>query len=432
MRGCRSLHQVVICLALAMVGAPVLGAPTIEVRDALEPVLDALLMAYEGEGPAVVADPADPVDLVLGAGEVAWDDLGSVAVLPDATLTLVSDDAEARAFQRFATSAAGQRALIDAGLLPASVTVVDQAGKTVEVPQPVARLASPYGVATYLAYGVGAGDRIVVAGFLGARDPAGAAAMERVDPRFPDLASVAAQETTSVEYLATLSPDLVFAAARSEWVPSVEAIGIPVLTFDGESPAGLREAMRLAGSVLGPDAASRAEAWIRYYDDVLARVENATSEGQDPTTVLFTGTERTRVASGAMYQTALIEAAGGQSVTEDLTGYWNDVGVEQVLFWNPELILVPPYGGASVEAVLEDPEWGLLQAVQDERVRRMPKLVAPWDTPVPDSVLAVVWLAEVLHPEAAGLSCSEEVAFFYPRFYGYAIGEDEVAALCDR
>ncbi len=363
---------------------------------------------------------------------MAWDDLRSVAVLRDAVLTLVSDDQEARAFQRFATSAAGQGALIGAGLLPASVTVVDQAGKRVEVPQPVARIASPYGVATYLAYGVGAGDRIVVAGFLGARDPAGAAAMERIDPRFPDLASVAAQETTSVEYLATLSPDLVFAAARSEWVPSVEAIGIPVLTFDGESPAGLREAMRLAGAVLGPDAASRAEAWIRYYDDVLARVDEATGDGADATSVLFTGTERTRVASGVMYQTALIEAAGGRSVTEDLVGYWNDVGVEQVLFWDPELILVPPYGGASVEAVVDDPEWGLLQAVRDERVRRMPKLVAPWDTPVPDSVLAVVWLAEVLHPEAAGLSCAEEVAFFYPRFYGYAITEDEVAALCGR
>ena len=145
------------------------------------------------------------------------------------------------------------------------------------MPQPVERLASPYGVATYLAYGLGAGERIVVAGFLGARDPAGAAAMERIDPRFPTLASVAAEQATSVEYLATLEPDLVFAAARSEWIESVEAVGMPVVAFDGESAERLREAVRLAGALLGPDAASRAEAWVAYYDDVLARVAAATA-----------------------------------------------------------------------------------------------------------------------------------------------------------
>ena len=46
-------------------------------------------------------------------------------------------------------------------------------------------------------------------------------------------------------------------------------------------------------------------------------------------------------------------------------------------------------------------------------------------------MLAVVWLAEVLHPDAE-LACADEVAFFYPRFYGYAIGADEVAELCGR
>lgn len=428
MRGCRPIVPFVLSLALSAVGAAALAAPTVTVPGALAPVFDALVAGYPGAAPIAV-DAAG--DLELRAGAVAWDDLTSVAVLPDAVLTLASEDADARAFQRYAAGADGQRALIVAGLLPASVSVVDQTGKTVTVPQPVERLASPYGVATYLAYGLGAGERIVVAGFLGARDPAGAAAMERIDPRFPTLASVAAEQATSVEYLATLEPDLVFAAARSEWIESVEAVGMPVVAFDGESAERLREAVRLAGALLGPDAASRAEAWVAYYDDVLARVAAATADTGSMPSVLFTGSQRTRVASGAMYQSALIAAAGGRSVTTDLSGYWNDVGVEQVLVWDPEWILVPPYGGASVAAVLEDAEWGLLEAVRAERVVRMPKLVAPWDTPTPDSVLAVVWLAEVLHP-GADLVCADEVAFFYPRFYGYAIGADEVAELCSR
>jgi hypothetical protein len=35
----------------------------------------------------------------------------------------------------------------------------------------------------------------------------------------------------------------------------------------------------------------------------------------------------------------------------------------------------------------------------------------------PDSVLALVWLTEVLHPGPDGLSCVDEAIFFYRRFY---------------
>jgi iron complex transport system substrate-binding protein len=355
-----------------------------------------------------------------------------VVVVPGAVLRLVTDDPEAGAFQRFATSPDAQRALIAAGLLPAAVTVRDQGGRELTVAQPVTRLASPYSLATYLAYGVGAGDRVVAAGFLGARDPDGIAAMTRIDPRFPDLVAFAGQETTNVEAIAALAVDVVFASARSEWIASVESIGVPVVVFDGESKAQLVDAMRLAGSLFGPDAAARAEAWVAYFEDVSDRIALATGGLTDPPRVLFTGTSRTRVASGAMYQSFLVEAAGGVNVSSSLGGYWNDVNVEQVLLWDPAVVLVPPYGQASVAAVVEDPAWRLVRAVRGHDVYRVPKLVAPWDTPVPDSVLALVWLTEVLHPGLTDLSCEAESQFFYLRFYGYGLSSEEAADLCRR
>jgi hypothetical protein len=265
-------------------------------------VFDALADAYPDEPSAVAAAGAD---LRLFGGEVDWRATDAVVVVPGAVLQRLVDGDEARAFQRFATSVDGQRALVAAGLLPATVTVRDQGGRDVTVVQPVARLASPYSLATYLAYGVGAGDRVVAAGFLGARDPDGIAAMTRIDPRFPDLVAFAGQETTNVEAIAALAPDVVFASARSEWIASVEAIGVPVVVFDGESKAQLIDAMRLAGALFGPDAAARAEAWVAYFEDVSARVATATAGLADLPRVLFTGTSRTRVASGQMYQSFL-------------------------------------------------------------------------------------------------------------------------------
>ena len=414
---------------LVAVGAFAAASAEVRVAPDVDEVFVALAQAYPGARPQATDAGAQ---LLLQRGDVALRDLDSVVVVPGVTLTLLADDADARAFQRFATSPDGQRALIAAGLLPDRVTVVDQGGRELTIAQPVERLASPYSLATYLAYGVGAGDRVVAAGFLGARDPDGIAAMTRIDPRFPDLVAFASQETTNVEAIATLTPDVVFASARSEWIESVEAIGVPVVVFDGESQAQLIDAMRLVGALFGPDAAARAEAWVAYYEEVVDQVVAFTSVLDELPRVLFTGTERTRVASGEMYQSFLVTAAGGVSVTAGLSGFWNDVGVEQVIGWSPEVVLVPPYGRASVAAVLEDPTWRTVPAVRDGAVYRVPKLVAPWDTPVPDSVLALVWLTEVLHPGLVGLSCVDETTFFYRRFYQYDISPEEAAGLCRR
>lgn len=416
---------IVVALLVATAAA---AAPSVRAEADLAPLLTALADAYAA-GIVVVDDAAD---LVLERGSLDWRSEDTVAVTSDAVLRMLVDTAEAQAFLRFAVSVDGQRALVGAGFLPSSVAIEDQDGRSFDLAQPVERIFSPYGLATYMVYALGAADRLVNANYLGARDPEGAAAMTRIDPRFREIGVDAPEDTTNAEFVATLTPDLVLASTDSDWVVPVEAIGIPVIGFEGESLERMRDAMRILGAALGPDAAARADAWIAYYDDVLAKVERATAGATERPRVLFTGTERTRVASGAMYQSAVIEAAGGTSVTAHLGGGWNDVDIEQVLVWDPELVLVPPYGRASVEAIVEDPEWQLLEAVRSGNVLRVPKLVAPWDTPVPDSVLAVVWLAEVLHGDLTGLDCAGETTYFYRRFYDYDITPDEVTALCGR
>jgi iron complex transport system substrate-binding protein len=126
----------------------------------------------------------------------------------------------------------------------------------------------------------------------------------------------------------------------------------------------------------------------------------------------------------------MIEFAGGISVSSELSGYWQEVNLEQIALWDPDVIIVPPYGGASVKAIVESQEWQILDAVQKGQVYRMPKLVVPWDTPAPDSVLGIVWLAQLLNPRTIDLDCSAEANYFYNTFYNYKITEDEIATIC--
>ncbi|GAB4409856.1 MAG: hypothetical protein Kow00106_03540 [Anaerolineae bacterium] len=347
--------------------------------------------------------------------------------------TLAADTSLKAGFLHFVVSADGQQIAIDRGLLPAAVEVIDQDGVTVRVPQPVRRLITAYGVATYYAYVVGATDRIVAASYVGVRGPASQDAMRRVDAGFDQrftAMSVMGQQETNIEELAALRPDVVFVSARTQWIAAVEELGIPVIRFEGESPQRLKEAVTLTGTILGPDAAYRAAMFTAYYDEMVSNIRQQTAGLSTRPRVYFSGTAPLRTISRDMYQTAMIELAGGVSVSQDLTGYWNDVNLEQVVLWDPDVIFVPTYGGATVEAFTASEEWQIVRAVQEGRVYQLPQFISPWDTPVPDSTLGIIWIAEKLHPDQLNLDCAAQAQHFYRRFYEYAMPVEEAQVLC--
>ncbi|MCB2210341.1 ABC transporter substrate-binding protein [bacterium] len=407
---------------------------TIQAPEGQQPALTALYQTFfAGEVPSFVDSDADLLATAPTESEFVPTEIPA-AFLPDTVLVSQSDSAEVADFIAFAISPAGQQVLIDAGALPATVTVTDQGGNVVELAQPIKSLISTYGPVTAMVYAVDAETPLVAASYLGARDPFGAAAMENIDPRFQDLIGddYFSQSEFNLEEAARLDPDLIVTSLRTEWLDTVAELGIPFVLYDAETPDRLKEAMLLTGQLFGPHATLQAETWVDYYDWLTQTIlsETGTIPDQDRPSVLFTGTDPQRVASGDMYQTSLIEIAGGVSVSVDLTGYWNDVNLEQIAAWDPDVIIVPPYGGASVEAITENPDWQILTAVQEGRVYRMPKLVAPWDTPAPDSVLGITWLAQRLFPELDTPDCGEQADYFYNTYYDYAISAEEIDTIC--
>jgi iron complex transport system substrate-binding protein len=397
----------------------------------LQPALSALYKArynaepffVERDGDLIATD--DPAFLPSGMGGVP------PHFLPEAFFLLARPNAEAEAFVAYAVSADGQAALIEGGFLPKSVTVTDQAGNTIEVVQPVRRVITPYSIATYLVYGVGGSSRLVAGGYLGTRDPVGAARMTALDPRFPTLSGYTLnQREINIEQVAQLAPDLIITSARTAWLDTVRELNIPFVLLQGESPELLKQSVLLVGQLLGPNTAARAKAWIGYYDAILAQVVARTQDITERPKVLFVGESPLRVISGEMYQTDIIAAAGGQSVSAALKGYWNEVNLEQVALWNPEVIVIAPYGKITPQTFAESPEWAIIKAVQDGKVYKMPTWIAPWDTPVMDSVLGVIWLAQKLFPGRLTLDCAQEAMFFFKVFYDHDLPADEIAAVC--
>lgn len=407
---------------------------TITAENQLQPALTMLFQSfYPDETPVFVEQSGDII--ATSELEIAGEHPDvPAAFLPGGYLIPQSDSGAMFDFLSFAVSEEGEKVLIDKGILPASVTLTDQAGNSVEINQPIERVISTYGPSTSFIYSVNAQNRLVAASYLGARDPFGAAMMEKIDPRFKDLIGdeYFSQELFSVEQSATLEPDLIITSARTSWLETATELGFPIVLYEAETPERLEEAMRITGQLFGPRAIAYADTWITYYNHIIETISKQTASipEEDRPQVLFTGTEPLKVASGEMYQTSIIEFAGGISASSQMGGYWQEVNLEQIALWDPDVIIVPPYGGASVEAITESAEWQILDAVQEGQVYRMPKLVVPWDTPAPDSVLGIVWLAQLLNPETISLNCADEAEYFYNTFYNYEITEEEIATIC--
>ena len=128
-------------------------------------------------------------------------------------------------------------------------------------------------------------------------------------------------------------------------------------------------------------------------------------------------------AGAAMYQNSLLELGGGENVAAELEDtYWADVSYEQLLSWNPEVIIMASDAAYSKDELLADPQLQQLDAVKNGRVYAMPSAFESWDSPVPSALVGSRWVASVLHGEEYDFEqFRADAADFYQQFYGVEI-----------
>jgi iron complex transport system substrate-binding protein len=328
--------------------------------------------------------------------------------------------------------------IVVAGFLAVGATptasVEDPFGYEAILEIPVERIATPYAMATYYLYALGAGDRLVASWYIGVRTLADAPpALWSLEPR---LEAKQRGGEPNIEELASLEPDwmIVDAVRHASFADLAAELGIPVTRLAVETPEEMLDALQLLAAPLGEDAIGRSDALAAWQRSTLAELRAMTA-GFPPDAeprVLFIGTDPLLVATGDMYQSWMIEAAGGIPVAQDLPGYWAPIDREQLYAWDPDVIIIPAYGPVTAEALLADPDWQPLAAVRNARVYRMERLFAPWDTPVPDSILGVLWLAQRLYPNRLSIDLRAEIARFYERAYGYRPSSEELDRLVGR
>jgi iron complex transport system substrate-binding protein len=188
-------------------------------------------------------------------------------------------------------------------------------------------------------------------------------------------------------------------------------------------------ALTLLGNVIGkPD---RAAQLVSYIDGKQAIVADAVSAipSDDKDGLYLSGSAPTLTFAGGKFHEEWASATGCNLVSAVLPSkpYKPEVNVEQISDWNPDLILLS--NSLDPALVLTDEAWASIAAVENNRVYRIPRFVGDWASPVPESTLGLMWVANGTYHDYLDLNMVEETKAFYDTFYSYSMTDEEARTI---
>ncbi len=313
----------------------------------------------------------------------------------------------------------------------AAITVTDALGRSVALPRPPERIVLTGKAVIMIADAIfmfpEASTRIVAIG----RTAQGA--LDFIPALDPDYGrKMVLENNAGPEQIAAARPDAVFlkSSAAGTVGKSIEALGVPIVYFDFETPAQYERDLMNLGRLFGnPDRAKQLVSAFRSGMDRTAKALEGLTEEAKPRVLLVYyndqgGAAALNVPPLGWMQTLLVQMAGGRPVWKDaqIGQGWTKVSIEQIAVWDPDQIYIVSYVSSSAEIVKKlaaDGQWKGLRAVKQGRLLAFPADYYSWDQPDPRWILGLTWLAGKVNPERfTGMDMRREIESFYKEFYG--------------
>jgi iron complex transport system substrate-binding protein len=301
-----------------------------------------------------------------------------------------------------------------------TISVTDQRGKTLTFARPVTRVVTiPMPAASLLVAVDRTADHLAAmhnASWVAMRD----GIMGTIFPKALELPhEIATQDfTANVESVRALDPDVVIQWSDAQLIDPLEKAGLNVI---GLTNTGKQEDVdawvAMFAAMLGkPERAADIKA--RSDADLAAVKDLAAGRGSTRPSILYFNrfTGGLKVAAANSYNDFYIKLGGG---TNPATG--NDplkgsgmvgLDVEQVLRWDPEIILLGNFDNAVPQDLYSNPVWQPVSAVRNRRVYKVPLGGYRWDPPGQESPLMWHWLSDIAFPRQQSLLRNKVVEYF--------------------
>ncbi len=303
----------------------------------------------------------------------------------------------------------------------------DMTGREVSIPGEVRRVVTAmYPVATQLMFLVGAQECLTGVSHMDVNE-----VMKRIHPPIAGIYQPGQTDHGEIsrEEIVRMQPDVVFTHTRNAAGNDYSELGVASIALRLENPEELIRGIELVGEVM--NRREQAARVADYYRRKLASIRERTSCIAERKKVYFAGPAMLSTAGGDFYQNFIIEHAGGINVAAEGSGGWCPVSVEHLLLWNPDFIFIGNYGTARVKDFLQDSRLSEITAVKNRDVYMSRSYIGSWDVPTPESLLGIMWLANMLYPEEVRFDMAAEMTEFYRTCYGYTPGADEIAGVLE-
>lgn len=301
------------------------------------------------------------------------------------------------------------------------IEITDHLGRTIVLEKEAEQIVSGYYITTSMLIALGLQDKVVgVEAKANSRPIYSLAA-----PEFIELPNVGTAKEFNLEGTIALHPDLVILPIRlKDAIESLEKLEINVIGVNPEDMDLLIETLEMVGKATG--TMDKVEKLVEYYQEKNSFIEEIVKGKKEKSIYLGGNKDFLSTATKKMYQNYIIETAGGINVADIDDNYWATISYEQIIAYNPEIIIIAPGASYSKQDIMDDNKLSGITAVQNNEVYEMPSAIELWDSPVPSSILGTMWLTSVLHEEYTLDEFKNHVFDFYKDFYNIEINKDEI------
>ena len=319
-----------------------------------------------------------------------------------------------------ADSAAGDKAAQAEG----TRIITDSAGREVEIPSEITKIAPSGPLAQIVLYTVSP-DKLA-----GLAADFSNEAKQYIDEKYWGLPKFGQfygkNASLNMEALIAEAPDVIIDIGEAkktvkEYMDALqEQLNIPVIFVEATLPT-MADAYEMLGDITGEKEqagklADYCRAEIGKADQNAAAIADA-----DRKSVYFgLGEDGLHTnAKGSIHADVIdrIGAVNAADVEAVSSGGGSEVSFEQVLLWNPDLIIVDSQ--KLYDTLTADPMWQELDAVKNGKIFKIP--TAPYSfmssPPSVNRMIGIEWLSSLVYPEIYTSDIREEVKNFYQLFY---------------
>jgi len=322
--------------------------------------------------------------------------------------------------------------------------VVDHSGNEVEVPREINRIAvcDILPLPSVLAVFFDSAEKIV--GMSGTS--MNAAENSLLGELYPEILEAETGfidgSSLNLEELLKLQPDVVFYnAARSEQGEQLRKAGIPgiaisVNKWEYNCIETLNNWIALLGQLFPEN--DKSETVAEYSREIYDLVQQRVSEipEQEQVFFLYKYTDTSIMTSGSrFFGQWWADAIGARNVAAEVeTDNQITVNMEQIYAWNPSLIFITNFTTAYPEDLYGNTmgvyDWSAIEAVENQRVYKMPLGMYRSYTPGVDTPVTLLWLAQTAYPQVfSDIDLIQETKDYYQEVFGNTLTDAQAASI---